>query len=213
MITNRVLRSVFCIRIGNDRGTAFHIEVEGTCYLFTAAHLLGNFKGEIEVYKEGVWEPVPCSMVTEGGGEYDVSVLFTEKTISESALLPSRNHHVGQEARFVGFPQGHPHLGPDDELLPTVRGCLISSMSKDGQIIRLDNRGNFGFSGSPVLVRDGSAAVARVAGVVVEVVREKSPIYSAQGERTDMHVMLDLGEVIAHNVQKAVDEVLKRSRR
>lgn len=188
-ITSNVFLRVLKIRVGNDVGTAFTLDVDQRQYVVTAKHIVGDLPLDtsIDIYTSGAWnaEHVKAFHAAKG---IDVSVLVPDRLLTVTFPLEPKQAGVyfGEDAYFLGFPygfdsgvnfdNGHP--------IPSVKKGLYMTQFKEGNAsqIYLDGYNNPGFSGAPIVYRDLSKSnvVFNVAGVVSGFRGELSPVLNGR---------------------------------
>ena len=184
MVTDKVIRRVFRIRVDQSTGSAFTLEYEGRQYLITARHVAEGVPDarHISRAREDRWEDIDLKVVGFGDGEVDVAVLAGSEKLSPTlSMEPSTEGlALGQYAYFLGFPfgwdSGAEHIN-DGYPVPFVKGGVLSAMRLDGPVHRfyVDSHVNHGFSGGPLVYRpkDQLQEDFRVAGVVRGIPRLK----------------------------------------
>jgi S1-C subfamily serine protease len=110
-VTSNVLRRTRLIRISEEEGTAFTIEVDRRQYLVTAKHVVkalpdGQY-GKIEVLTTSGWSALSVE-VFKCDDPVDIAVLVPPAQLTVNyALEPSLTGvELGQDVYFVGFPYG-----------------------------------------------------------------------------------------------------------
>ena len=163
MITTNVYHRVFQIKVGEEIGTCFTIDVSGKQYLITARHVIQgwNRKESLYIFHENQWKSIDVTLVGECDGEIDIAVLAAGILLSPNFALPASAGGIiwGQDVYFLGFPYGW--YGEIGELnrhfpMPFVKKAILScTFSQDDgvQHFYLDGHNNPGFSGGPVVFK------------------------------------------------------------
>ena len=185
-VTSNVYMRILMIRVGNNTGTSFTMEVDGRQYLVTAKHLVANLKPEdsIEIFKADQWSPINVK-VFRCEDPIDIAVLVPPALLTPTFTLEPRTDRFffGQDAYFAGFPYGLSMSGKKVNGLypfPLVKKGTISAQveEKGATVILLDGYNNRGFSGGPIVYRDinQSKVVFYLAGVVSGFIPELVPV-------------------------------------
>ena len=209
MITANIIHRTFHIKCGDSIGTGFTVDVDGRQYLVTAKHVVQNFAPvvPVEVFGNGVWNPVPAVLVAHGNEHVDVSVLAPAKAMSPPKLpivASGDGATYGQDLYFLGFPYGilsHVILGDEGYPPPLVKKALLSAF--DGDVLLLDGHNNPGFSGGPVVFGRGGAIPDSIAGVISGYRFEPEPVYLKQ-EKTPLTYLHNTGIIIAYKIEIAL---------
>jgi Trypsin-like peptidase domain len=207
-VTANVFRRTFLIQFGEDRGTAFTIDVDGREYLVTASHVVkGLVDGhEIKIKKGQRWVPLKITKVLKCADPIDITVMVPPEQISVNFKMEPTMAGVqyGQEVYFVGYPYGvfltsGTNLNADFPLASLKRGTMSATDDTNGvDIIYLDGFNNPGFSGGPVVFRDFAKPgyELNVMGVVSGYPNEYKEIYTmreiAQGQVTSDDIQENL---------------------
>ncbi|MXX55037.1 MAG: trypsin-like peptidase domain-containing protein [Gemmatimonadetes bacterium] len=176
ILTNNVLQRILCIRNGDSVGTAFTIDHVARQYIVTARHVVDGIAsgGAISVRHEQRWAEVPITVVGLGDGDADVAVLAHAKPVTPShPLSADGNFCIGQAVAFPGFPFGW-DAGAENMNhgfpFPFVKAGIVSAIVPGPrERIYIDAHGNPGFSGAPLIVRQGNRlGTFTVAGVIAD---------------------------------------------
>jgi hypothetical protein len=218
-LTSNVFRRTFFIQYGEERGTAFTIDVDEREYLVTASHVVEGIAdgGEIQIRKGEKWLPLKITKVLKCDDPIDITVLVPPEQISVNfELEPTMDGaQFGQELYFVGFPYGdsefYSRAGNEiSEGFPLAfqkRGGMSAWSNQNGVItIYMDGFNNLGFSGGPVVFRDPKKTdyVFKVMAVVSGFPAEYSKVYHKREiqpsevtlqDKKDGRVMYDRGEI------------------
>ena len=224
MITNNVIGRTFFLRINDEGGTCFTIDIDGRQYIITAKHLLAK-KAETAcayIYHANDWRDAKLHVVGHAPNGIDISVLASDFRLSGDLPLPADSDGLtyGQDVYFLGFPYGW-HVDPgsitNDYPLPFVKKAIVSSIFRDSagrHIIYLDGHNNHGFSGGPVVFQNG-ARDFQVAAVIAGYNYVKEPIYydstplCSESQKTFFY-KYNTGIVVTYGIKHAV-EIIKQN--
>ena len=212
MLTFNVYDRVFFVR-GECYGTAFSLDVDGRQYLISARHVVGNAPAaNLKLYINKQWIDLPVTLVGEGRGEIDITVLAPSKRLSENIELePSLALVLGQDVYFAGFPLKM-HANAGDLMygrpLPFVKKGTLSAGWDPGDSVKrlyVDAINNEGFSGGPLVFSEHASGTLKVAAIVSKYKIEDEPVLNKDGEETGMIVKYNTGFLIAYSIQHALD--------
>ncbi len=180
-VTTNVLLRVFPVRIGDQVGTGFTMEIDHRQYLVTAKHILtGELPSSIEVQIDK-WITVPVELVGMGRDKQDVLVFATDRKLSEVFPVDQGTEGlmIGQSVRFLGYfsrVQTSPLPGYKNRGAPLVMSGVVSGFQFNddvgaGSSIWVDGHNNNGFSGGPVVFQPAQARSReecrwKIAGVI-----------------------------------------------
>ena len=224
-VTTNVLLRVFPLRIGNDGGTAFTIEIDQKQYIVTAKHILvGELPPEIDIQLDE-WITVPVDMVGMGSDEQDVLVLATDRKISEVFPLDEGTEGLmlGQEVRFLGyFPRVRtsPLPGYKKRGAPLVMSGIVSGFHFEvdaggSPSLWIDGHNNRGFSGGPVVFQPAQAPSQeecrwKIAGVISGYVNAPVEVRTISGNNTAAVAISNAGVLRAIPI-RIVRELIDRN--
>jgi len=182
----RLMKNVFHVWNGKERGTAFRLQVEGHCYWVTAGHFGKNLNGTLSVYCQTKqadqsididdWDDKPDEIVVkrlaksdETDDKVDIAFLELASSVVEENPLEtlSVDPLVGDEAFFLGFPHGITLPNGDagkQHPLPLIKRSIIAGFYD--RVIYLDAVSVPGCSGGPVVVFQGNPPSPKVIGVI-----------------------------------------------
>ena len=183
-----VFPRVFCIRCGSRTGTGFSLDIDGRQYLLTATHvLMGLQEGKVlELFHGGKWKPLETRVIATAPPQIDMTILALNFriTLPEIQLPPLRRScQVGEEVLCLGFPLGDwKHVeGAETPFPPPFlkRGIVAyaSDPSSAVKTIFIDTVPNLGFSGGPVLCREGETGTWQVGALMSALEYDHQPIY------------------------------------
>ncbi|HEY3520038.1 MAG TPA: trypsin-like peptidase domain-containing protein, partial [Rhodanobacteraceae bacterium] len=136
MITSNVYHRIFQIRLGENTGTCFTIDIDNKQYLITARHVLDKWDPSSKGYlcHTDEWKELALTIAGIGTGAADIAVLTTNRQLSPNLPMePTAAASVwGQDVYFLGFPYGW-RVNVDANLnrgfpLPFVKKAIISCM-------------------------------------------------------------------------------------
>ena len=175
IVNSNILNRVLQIRVGNNTGTAFTIEVDDKQYLITAKHLTNEKAiNRLEIWRRG-WHTIKVKTVRIGVGLEDVIVLAAEKKLTTIFEVAVGSGHIviGQEVKFLGFPLGINLVHMMDQRgvkIPFIKGGILSGIKFQNQAswLLVDGHNNRGFSGGPVVFKPltGKRGVWKIAAVI-----------------------------------------------
>lgn len=178
MVTGEIIQQVFAIRTDAGTGTAFTVRLENKQYIVTARHVLDGDGTHaiddvirIDFQQGSTWHSVSCAVVGVGDTQFDIAVLAAPQLLArfDELALGTDGIVYGQDVYFLGFPfglQGDVGAVNNGYPLPYVKKAIVSMVNGPGRPnIVLDGINNVGFSGGPVVFRNGSGAW-QVAAVV-----------------------------------------------
>ncbi|MET7141426.1 MULTISPECIES: S1 family peptidase [Xanthomonas] len=193
MINSNVLHCVRQVKIGDNVGTLFTIEVQGLQYLVTANHLLEQWESGdyIGIWQGKEWRGMPVELVgTHEAG--DVAVFASSMQLSQRLPLEASSKGLiwSQDVFFLGFPYGWRAEVPPElngkYPLPFVKKAIVSAMVvADGfETIFLDGLNNPGFSGGPVVFIPPGSNDFQVCSVVTSFRYVAEPVYEGDSEHS-----------------------------
>lgn len=213
MITSNVYHRVRQIRISDNVGTAFALDVDGRQYLVTANHLLEDWRRDapIHMWHGQQWIALDVGIVGQNATA-DVAVFSPRRQICHPlALEPTAAHLVwSQDVYFLGYPHGWRAEVPVEinggYPLPFVKKAIVSAMVKaDGfETIFLDGHNNSGFSGGPVIFRQQGSGELKVCSIITGFRYVPEPIYD-QGTELPFVLHSNTGIIESSNINTAVD--------
>ena len=96
------------MKIGNQSGTCFSLDIERKQYVVTAKHLTNGWKfsNEIQIFHENKWKNMKFDLVGQSDDPVDIAVLAPPLQLSPSYPLEACNKGMisGQDIYFLGFP-------------------------------------------------------------------------------------------------------------
>jgi hypothetical protein len=203
-LTTNVYDRVLMIRIGNNYGTGFTLDVDGRQYLVTAKHVVAGLAPDdvLLIYRNNAWAPVPVK-VFRCDDPVDIAVLVPPSQLTVSLPLEATMKGVryGQDMYFAGFPyQLHtnaPSLNGGYPVAFVKKAVMSGEMKENGaSVILLDGYNNPGFSGGPLLYRDldRTASVFKVAGVVKGFRADIAPVFKPEEIKPDQVTREDVAK-------------------
>ena len=219
-ILDRVFRLVCRSVYGEDRGTAFTMECNGSQFLVTARHMFGRLgfpkEGTIELLTEdGRYTPYEVDIRYPADSRVDIAVMRPKHHQHISQVYPNRNGSgeliFGQDVFFLGFPYEYDESlmsFPDSKRpVPFIKKACFSGRFSDGHAcMAFDGHNNPGFSGGPVCYRptDAPDGMMSVAAVISGYRPEKQDVLDQDGRPTGSYVEPNSGIVVAYDIKEAV---------
>ena len=219
MITSNIIYRVFKVRTEQGTATAFTIDHDGKQYLVTARHTIDRLPQpyRIDIYWQEDWHRLPLGL-TGLSPISDVAVLAPRVQLSPTFPLPPTDTGLayGQDVYFIGFPYdimgGLGNLLEGRPLPLVKRGCLsaFAKGANDESLLYLDGHNNPGFSGAPVVWREGQSTEFRVCGVVSGY--KQGAVSTPLGDSgAEIELLLNAGIVVCSSIRYAIDEIEKNS--
>jgi S1-C subfamily serine protease len=214
MVPSNVLTRVFCVKIGENIGSAFTIEDAGRQYLITARHVVPESSGArtIEILEGGAWKPLSVQSLQVRPLDVDVAVLVASRRIGGPSLpvtVAMDGTYLSQEVYFVGFPFGLTMGGEKLNSgfpIPFVKHGIIAALEVAPGPFFVDGMNNPGFSGGPV-VRVDSGGSATIIGVVSSYRVSFDPILSKKGEPLEAVARSNAGLLAAYSIEYAIASI------
>ena len=215
MLPTNIFYRTFFIKAA-QYGTAFTLDLDGSEFLITAAHLLAH-QGKteaVQILRRGQWQTFECSIVAVGRGSLDIAVLQAPTRLTDPgfAVEPKFGDcYVGQEVFFVGFPyKMWVDYGPNVDGQPGVflkKGTLSAVEAGPPKALYVDALNNDGFSGAPLYYfRNGNLNEPPcIAGVVSKYKIEHEVVLDSKGKNTDMTVPYNTGFMVAYDIAHALE--------
>lgn len=203
-LTTNVYNRVLLIRVGNETGTGFTLDLDGRQYLITAKHVVAALggKGTLAIFKNGNWQPVPVT-IFPCADPVDIAVLIPPAPLTMSPPLEptSKTLRYGDEMYFAGFPYGMrssaPSLTGGYPVAFVKKAIMSGEVNENGaSMFVLDGYNNPGFSGGPLVYRDASRSgfVYDVAGVVKGFRADLAPVYRREEVTPDQITTEDMAK-------------------
>jgi len=197
-VTSNVYMRVLKIKVGNETGTGFTLDVDGRQYLVTAKHMVAGLQSEdsIEIFKADKWNLIAVK-IFRCADPIDIAILVPPALLTVTYPLEPTEAKVffGQDAYFVGFPFGlsmnGKNLNGDYPIGLVKKGTYSATLEEQGaHIIYLDGHNNFGFSGAPIVFRDLNQpnVVLCVVGVVSGFRPELAPVMTPVPVQTGQNI-------------------------
>jgi Trypsin-like peptidase domain len=164
VVPGNVSSWVLMIRVGDQVGTAFTMDVDGRRYLVTAKHMVNNLKdeGSIDIFARGQWSGMNVK-VFSCDPPIDIAVLIPRELLTHASPLETGGSvFISQDAYFLGFPFGS--SVPAEDInglngpypLAFFKKGIVSAVVRENGVtkILLDGYNNPGFSGGPIVFHD-----------------------------------------------------------
>ena len=203
-LTTNVYDRVLMIRIGNNYGTGFALDVDGRQYLITAKHVVAELgaEGTVLIAKNDAWKSMPVK-VLRCADPVDIAVLVppTQLTVDYPLEATMKGVRYGQDMYFAGFPYGlhtsAPALNGGYPVAFVKKAVMSGEVTEGGATeILLEGYNNPGFSGGPLVYRDldRTASIYKVAGVVKGFRADIAPIFHQEEIRPDQVTADDIAK-------------------
>ena len=222
MISQNIFARVFHVRCGTKQGTGFLGSYFGREYFVTAAHLLKEHSKDvlIELQYQNVWQYPSLRILgygTQFSKEYDIAVFEWLNPPSSADPMPmdSKGAIVSVDAYFLGYPytmvSSKTVLGGWPVAL--VKKALFSGFNVDPMQWVLDGHNNPGFSGGPVLLKQGGNGDLIVSAVIGAYRKDYSPVLSTDNwyEETKLMAEGNSGVIFATSIEVAI-QIIELSR-
>lgn len=186
--------------------------MDGKQYLVTARHIVVDLQpdGNIQVFSNGAWVPLPVQLVGHASGDVDISVmapgrLLTPPNLPMEPISERARITYGQDVYFLGFPYGFLGeyiFGPNGYPMPFVKKAIVSLF--DGPVFLLDGHNNPGFSGGPVVFTEPGANEFKVAAVISGYQAVREPVYEGAVETT-LTFQHNTGIIVTYAINPALE--------
>ena len=211
MLPMEIVDRVFHIAVGETKGTAFSLDIDGHQYLVTAKHMVQQIDGPatIQIFRGNNWTELQVELV--GHSDVDVSVLapLTQLTRKEMKLdAAPGDFFIGQDVYFAGFPLGLVGQGIASPFpAPLIKKAIISGAPGEGYKFPfyLDGHNNPGFSGGPVYLQFPGQPQWVVSMIISSFRFVRDPVYDRDGQQTGLHVHQNSGIIHAYNIRNALE--------
>lgn len=225
---NDVLTQVFRIRIGQEFGTAFTIDVDLQQYLVTVDHLLpaGCPECSIEIWLENSWKSLTGRAIRPQSSEVAaVAIALTERLSPESTSWSTVDQlQLAQQVYFIGFPFGlrtAETSGAQISEIPFLKTGILSAIDSRNPravILYVDGHNNPGFSGGPVVFYPKGDSEPRIAGVLIGYRWDALPVVKREDLRDphaeiyrDLYAKGNSGIVVAFSIEHLVEAIRERA--
>lgn len=215
MITTNVFSRVFHLRLGDSTATGIAIDIDDKAYLVTARHFAENIadSAEIQIHHDDQWKSSKVKLVGHAPGEIDITVMAPpSRLVQPELVLPADigGLSYGQDVYFLGFPYGwFGELGEINQRfpMPFVKRAIVSCLGQEASGVKrvyLDGHNNKGFSGGPVVFREGSVGGFKIASVVSGYNCVREPVFHGSAE-LPLSYEYNTGIVLSYSVYHAVE--------
>lgn len=216
-VTSRV------IRFKEDLGqaAAFTIEVDGHQYIITAKHNLKKATASIKfkLFLNEKWSAFTADAIYPFDEDADMVAFDVDKKVTvETSLGTEGKISIGQQVYFVGYPHGLATRGglkqKGLEIAFVKAGVLsaIDARNADKVIYYVDGAANPGFSGGPIVVKNGETY--HVFGVIRGYEAEPLPVVEKADFKNlkalaykDLYVRGNTGIVVGHSIKHIIDAI------
>lgn len=221
---NEILTQVFRIRIGEEFGTAFTIDVDSQQYLVTVDHLLpaGCPKCTLEIWLDNAWQSLTGRAIRPKSSDVAaVAIALNAKLSPDSTPWSAVDEiELAQQVYFIGFPFGlrtAENTGAQISEIPFVKAGILSAVDSRNPravILFVDGHNNPGFSGGPVVFYPQGEAEPRIAGVLIGYRWDAFPVVKREDLRDpsaesfkDLYAKGNSGIVVAFSIEHLVDAI------
>ncbi len=218
-VTANILTRVFPIKVGEDTGSSFTLEVEGRQYLITARHIVfGLSDGDsIELLRENRWTPFKVRRLNVEPLAADAAVLVLPTVLEQTLQIKAAYDGLtlAESLYFLGFPYGlsMPRaLQPSGFPIPFVKHGICSAFGRAADKVTyvwLDGHNNPGFSGGPIVRQPPGGATPTIVGVVSAFWGVDEPILR-QRQKTDLTYKANTGIVIGVAITHVLEAIAAR---
>jgi hypothetical protein len=213
-VPGEILNRTIYISYGNEAGTAFKMDYQGTIYLVTAKHVVAGVPqsgATIRIRQEGEWKDYhTVRTIYPFSPEVDIAIFETEEKLTTPYLIGATGSVTfGQPVWFVGFPFGG--LGTrwrGGSFAFIKRGTLsaMDSTNPDAIVLYIDGFNNSGFSGGPIVCWDFSKHVYEIIGVVQGYKPEAAKAL-INGQPVDTQILVNSGILVSYSIEHAIKAI------
>lgn len=216
-VPTEILDRTFFIKVGEDAGTAFTIDHDGTVYLVTARHVISGLSDEggvIQVWRSDKWQDYKTvRTLYPPSDKVDIAVLQTnEKVDKPYEIRPQEGKEgitLGQPVWFLGYPFGLGTTLGDATHFPFIKrgtASAVDASDPKAVVLYIDGFNNPGFSGGPILYYDFGTHAYRIAGVV-KGYREDTAKIMVNGAQADTQILVNSGILIGYSIIHAIEAI------
>jgi hypothetical protein len=210
MIQENLMQRTLHISDSRSTATAFLKLINGKTYLITAKHVVEHLKNgeKLFILHNGKWEHFIINglkLLQEDIAYMDSPVSLIGDVIANEVPTVV----LGCDLYFLGFPFGM--YGPQQEFFeylpaPFIKRATLSTIIKteNSLVYILDGMNNEGFSGGPVIVRNGENY--HIIGIISGYRFQKLNIYS-NNTATDQYVHANTGIIFAPSIKEVYDNI------
>jgi S1-C subfamily serine protease len=233
--TAQAMANTFNIYGDKLTGSGFMVNVGGSQYFVTAAHLFAASHRSAE--NVSLQMVIQNQLQTYSGKIYfhsdrkvDIAVLKLSETIEQNLTLPEDAVKysdtikkvfrgdgfsldnvfvaVGMESYFMGFPLGNLGTEVFGIKFPLVKKAILSGTVRNNgvEVILLDGHNNLGFSGGPVVIYDEEKKTMRLVGVISGYLPEPVDV---RNKNETLSVLENSGIIVCYGSQYIM-EIFKR---
>ena len=221
---NEILTQVFRVRIGQEFGTAFTIDVDSQQYLVTVDHLLpeGCPECTLEIWLDNAWQSLTGRAIRPKSSDLAAVAIALKKELSTASTPWSAIDEIelAQQVYFIGFPFGlrtAETAGAQISEIAFVKTGILSaidSRNPKAVILYVDGHNNPGFSGGPVVFYPPGASEPRIAGVLIGYRWDALPVVKREDLRDpsaetfkDLYARGNSGIVVAFSIEHLVEAI------
>jgi len=229
LVGNEVLTQVFRIRIGQEFGTAFTIDVDSQQYLVTVDHLIptGCAECSLDVWLDNAWISLTGRAIRPRSNEVAaVAIALSERLSPESTAWSKVDElEIAQQMYFIGFPFGLRTAGTTGAQIseiPFVKTGILSAVDSRNPravVLYVDGHNNPGFSGGPVVFYPQGEAEPRIAGVLIGYRWDALPVVKREDLRDpnaesfkDLYTRGNSGIVVAFSIEHLIEAIRESAR-
>lgn len=228
-IGDEVSTQVFRIRIGQEFGTAFTIDVDSQQYLVTVDHLVptGCAECSLDIWLDNAWISLTGRAIRPRSRDVAaVAISLTERLSPESTAWSTVDElDLAQQVYFIGFPFGlrtAENTGAQISEIPFVKAGILSAIDSRNPravILYVDGHNNPGFSGGPVVFFPQGEAMPRIAGVLIGYRWDALPVVKREELRDPgaesykgLYTRGNSGIVVAFSIEHLVEAIRESAR-
>lgn len=229
LIGNEVLTQVFRIRIGQEFGTAFTIDVDSQQYLVTVDHLVptGCAECSLDIWLDNAWVRLTGKAIRPHSSEVAAVAIALTKRLSPESTAWAKVHEfeLAQQMYFIGFPFGlrtAENTGAQISEIPFVKAGILSAIDSRNPravILYVDGHNNPGFSGGPVVFYPQGESEPRIAGVLIGYRWDALPVVKREELRDpgaesykDLYTRGNSGIVVAFSIEHLIEAIRESTR-
>jgi S1-C subfamily serine protease len=221
-VPGEILTRTHFINVGNNFGTGFMIDYQGTLYLVTARHVVAGIPDTdaiIQVRRSDHWEDYhTIKTIYPSSKDADIAVLETGEKATQpfhiAPLADTGGVSLGQLLWFIGYPFGMAGgVSSKDQLItfPFMKHGTMSAIdtsNPDAIVYYIDGFNNVGFSGGPIIFWEFTSHTYKILGVV-KGYREESAKVRVNGQDVDTQILVNSGILIGYSIQHAIEAITK----
>lgn len=161
----------------NRQRTGILIDRNEQQFLVTSKNLFQSFDSpdllcepplQLDMHVDGQWQSI--TIEEYGSTPFDLAVLRLATPIPSLPIsMGFRDVTLGQEVFFLGFPNGHPDIGPplESDAVPLIGRGTLSNLGEQSSFFLMQCNAFRGFAGGPV-VSMSNQDLPHVIGIVCD---------------------------------------------